>query len=58
MERIRFEDGTILYIEDIVLAKLFKYLQRSSTSKEAGGIGVADSEISHEIYTFQIRSFI
>ncbi len=38
MERIRFEDGTILYIEDIVLAKLFKYLQRSSTSKEAGGI--------------------
>ena len=25
-------------IEDIALAKLFKYLQRSNTSKEAGGI--------------------
>ena len=50
MERIRFEDGTILYIEDIVLAKLFKYLQRSSTSKEAGGILIGKQAKGREEY--------
>lgn len=38
MESVCFEDGTILHIEDIALAKLLKYVQRSGSSKEAGGV--------------------
>ena len=38
MESIYFEDGTLLHIEDLALAKLFKYIQTEPTSNEAGGI--------------------
>ena len=38
MKYVQFEDGTILYIEDVVLTKLFKYLQRNNTTKESVGI--------------------
>lgn len=37
-------------IEDIALAKLFKYLQRSNTSKEAGGILIGKQAKGREEY--------
>ena len=50
MECVHFEDGTILYIEDIALTKLFKYLQQSNTSKEAGGILIGKQTKGEEEY--------
>lgn len=50
MECVQFEDGTILYIEDVVLTKLFKYFQRNNTSKEAGGILIGKQAKGQEVY--------
>lgn len=50
MKYVQFEDGTILYIEDVVLTKLFKYLQRNNTTKEAGGILIGKQVKGQEEY--------
>lgn len=50
MECVQFEDGTNLYIEDVVLTKLFKYLQQSNTAKEAGGILIGKQAKGREEY--------
>jgi len=50
MEYVHFEDGTTLYIEDVSLTKLSKYLQESNTSKEAGGILIGKQAEGQEEY--------
>lgn len=50
MESVCFEDGTILHIEDIALAKLLKYVQRSGSSKEAGGVLIGKQIQDREEY--------
>ena len=50
MKYVQCEDGTILYIEDVVLTKLFKYLQRNNTTKEAGGILIGKQVKGQEEY--------
>ena len=50
MESVCFEDGTILHIEDIALAKLLKYVQRNGSSKEAGGVLIGKQIQDREEY--------
>jgi len=50
MESVCFEDGTILHIEDVALAKLFKYIQCFHEAKESGGILIGKKVNGREEY--------
>ncbi len=50
MKTVNFLDGTILYIEDQVLVKMFRHIQCCKQHKESGGILLGKKIQNHPTY--------